>query len=102
MGRDRLEIPEALLTQQPKGRVLIPIANHTSLSARLEPGVCVGVVSRIDVEPIDTPPEEPVVAAEGSSINASTCWFDGEVESNLGSSKEDRVTVQCALVGEQP
>ena len=43
-----LEMPEALLTQQPNGCVLIPVENHGSLSSRLEPGDCVGTVAPID------------------------------------------------------
>ena len=43
-----LEIPEALLTQQANGCVLIPVENHGSLSTRLEPGDRVGTVAPID------------------------------------------------------
>ena len=40
-----LRLPDALLTQQPNGRVHIPVENSWAVSARLQRGDCLGVVT---------------------------------------------------------
>ena len=65
-----LEMPEALLTQQPNGCILIPAENHGSLSTRLEPGDCVGTVAPIDSALLcesDTPQELTRAARDSAS-----------------------------------
>ena len=43
-----VELPDALLKQQPKGRIFIPAVNPEAISAWLEPGLCVGSVTYLN------------------------------------------------------
>ena len=43
-------IPEAVVTQRSNGRILIPVENHLALSARMNPGMCVGTATLVDVQ----------------------------------------------------
>ena len=58
-------MPEALLTQQANGCVLIPVENHGSLSTCLEPGDRVGTVAPIDSALLQRGciSDEPIIAA---------------------------------------
>ena len=46
-----LDAPEAVVTHN-DGKILIAVENNASLSARLEPGQCVGTVTPIDFVPL--------------------------------------------------
>jgi len=66
-----VELPDALLKQQPKGRIFIPAVNPEAISARLEPGLCVGSVthiSELELQTCDLQTEIPLEAA--SSLTA--------------------------------
>lgn len=49
---DGIEMPEAIFIQHGQRRVLIPVENHAALSARVEPGMCVGTVTPVKPEEI--------------------------------------------------
>ena len=57
-----LQIPDALLTQQPNGHVYIPVENSWAVSARLEPGTCLGQVTHCP---------EPELKVEESTVTVS-------------------------------
>ena len=43
-------IPEVVVTQRSNGRILIPVENHLALSTRMNPGMCVGTATLVDVQ----------------------------------------------------
>ena len=73
-----VELSDALLKQQPKGRVFIPAVNPQAISARLEPGLCVGSVthiSELELRACEPQPEIPpdaasTLTAEPAGVNA--------------------------------
>ena len=96
-----LEIPDALLTQLPNGRVLIPIENHASVAAHLEPGVCVGTVVRVDDNMLHdrVALEEPaVVTAETLTETSVRQDIHGAIPGDHG---EGEVGAQCARICDQ-
>ena len=96
-----LEIPDALLTQLPNGRVLIPIENHASVAARLEPRVCVGTVVRVDDNMLHdrVALEEPaVVTAETLTETSVRQDIHGAIPGDHG---EGEVGAQCARICDQ-
>ena len=72
-----LDAPETVLIKGENGRVFIPVANYSAVSARLSPGACSGSVSCVAARDNTTISPFPTQASED---NAAHCLnITGEV-----------------------
>ena len=103
---DGVEAPEVLTRQGNDGRLLIPVENYSALSARLEPGMCIGTATLIDDLPLvelDTAvvPDDPVNVMEAclptcpEAANVSQCA--SQVDTDRATNRLDRLFEVLAL-----
>lgn len=83
-----LKAADALLTVDSTGHIYVPIENHNSISARLEPGVFLGSVSSV---------AEPVY--DGSSADSEEVPLLGKVNGVSEIGKEEREEKLLSILG---